>query len=280
MYGFSAFNLLALKPKYMQCIARTNPFSSLRTITYGCGTLHLENPLLVFRIIERPILGVSQKAHNEKRMLFMKSTWKATKTADSTQISHFDLVFHRDQREGQLGISYILVVFGCAHVCLWCMWCMYVYMVHIYVPVIGDACGAHVCIWCMYVYLCTYVFGGACMCIWCMFVYMVHLCTHVCLVVHVCVYGAHICTFNWWCMCMYVYMVHIYAPLIGDAWCIYVYMVHYAHMCLVVHVVHVCVYGASMHIYLFGGVSGAWMYIWCIYAAVIVLYYVHKYVYM
>ena len=39
-------------------------------------------------------------------------TWKATKTADPTQISHFDLVFHRVQREGQLGIYYILVVFG------------------------------------------------------------------------------------------------------------------------------------------------------------------------
>ena len=38
--------------------------------------------------------------------------WKATKTADSTQISHYDLVFHRVQREGHLGICYILVVFG------------------------------------------------------------------------------------------------------------------------------------------------------------------------
>ena len=50
--------------------------------------------------------------------LFMKNTWKATKTTDSTQISHFDLVFHRVQREGQLGRSYILMVFGGAHVCL------------------------------------------------------------------------------------------------------------------------------------------------------------------
>ena len=47
--------------------------------------------------------------------------WKATKTADSTQISHYDLVFHRVQREGQLGISYILVVFGGACMCIWCM---------------------------------------------------------------------------------------------------------------------------------------------------------------
>ena len=40
---------------------------------------------------------------------------------DSTQISHYDLVFHRVQREGQLGISYILVVFGGACMCIWCM---------------------------------------------------------------------------------------------------------------------------------------------------------------
>ena len=37
------------------------------------------------------------------------------------QISHYDLVFHRVQREGQLGISYILVVFGGACMCIWCM---------------------------------------------------------------------------------------------------------------------------------------------------------------
>ena len=51
-----------------------------------------------------------------------KHTWKTTKTADSTQISHFDLVFHRVQREGQLGISYILVVFGGACMCKWYMY--------------------------------------------------------------------------------------------------------------------------------------------------------------
>ena len=43
--------------------------------------------------------------------------WKATKTSDSTQISNYDLVFHRVQREGQLGICYILVVFGGACMC-------------------------------------------------------------------------------------------------------------------------------------------------------------------
>ena len=56
---------------------------------------------------------------------------KSTKTANSTQISHLDLVFHRVQREGQLGISYILVVFGGAHVfggaCM-CIWCTYMYL--------------------------------------------------------------------------------------------------------------------------------------------------------
>ena len=58
----------------------------------------------------------------------LKSTWKVTKTADSTQISHFDLVFHRVQREGQLGISYILVVFGGACGACMCKWCMYTHI--------------------------------------------------------------------------------------------------------------------------------------------------------
>ena len=44
-------------------------------------------------------------------VVFVKSTLKSTKTADSTQISHLDLVFHRGQREGQLGISYISIAF-------------------------------------------------------------------------------------------------------------------------------------------------------------------------
>ena len=60
-----------------------------------------------------------------------KAQWKAPKTAGSTQISHLDLVFHRVQREGQLGISYILVVFGGAHVfggaCM-CIWCTHMYL--------------------------------------------------------------------------------------------------------------------------------------------------------
>ena len=65
--------------------------------------------------------------------LFMKSTWKATKTTDSTQIAHFDLVFHRVQREGQLGVSYIMVVFGGAHVCLVEHVCVHGGCMHTYV---------------------------------------------------------------------------------------------------------------------------------------------------
>ena len=89
-------------------------------------------------------------------------------------------------------------------------------MMDIYAPLIGDACDVHVCIWCMFVYLCTHVFCGACgacMCTWCIHAQM-------CLVVHVCVYDTHICTFNWMhvvhmcacgaCMCMWCIYAHIY----------------------------------------------------------------------
>ena len=68
-----------------------------------------------------------------KAVLFMKSTWKATKTTDSTQISHLDLVFHRVQREGQLGRYYILMVFGGAHACLVVHICVYGACMHTYV---------------------------------------------------------------------------------------------------------------------------------------------------
>ena len=44
-------------------------------------------------------------------------------------------------------------------------------------------------------------------------------------------------------------MMHIYAPVIGNACG--------AHVCMYVCMVHVCVYGASMHTYLFGGACGA-----------------------
>ena len=62
---------------------------------------------------------------HEKYMKTLKSTWKATRTADSTHISYYDLVFCRVQREGQLDISYILVVFG--GVCGACMFKWYMY---------------------------------------------------------------------------------------------------------------------------------------------------------
>ena len=212
---------------------------------------------------ERPTLGDHPKAHKtlyEKHCAFCekccafceKKHWKATKIADSTQSSHLDLMFHRVQREGQLCIFYVLVMFGGAHVCLLvhvvhvcicgaCMamyvfggpcvvcvciciyadicfwWCICVYMMDIYICTFNWWCTCvHMC---MFVYLCTHF-------LWCMYVYMVHPCTNVCLVVHVCVYDTH-------------------APLIGDAcsthvcmWCMYVYVVH---LCM-----HICVWGAWM----------------------------------
>ena len=66
-----------------------------------------------------------------KVALFMKSTWKPLKSkkkktpADSTHISYYDLVCCRVQREGQLDISYILVVLG--GVCGACMFKWYMY---------------------------------------------------------------------------------------------------------------------------------------------------------
>ena len=48
--------------------------------------------------------------------------WKATKTSNSTPISHYNLAFYSVQREGQLGICYILVVFGGACMFKWCMY--------------------------------------------------------------------------------------------------------------------------------------------------------------
>ena len=82
------------------------------------------------------------------------------------------------------------------------------------------------CMWCMY----GYVYFRWSMC--CMYVYM-YLCRYMCLVMHVCVYDGHICTFNWWCMwCTCVHMVHVCVSM---------------HTFFVVHVVHVCVHGASMH---------------------------------
>ena len=83
-------------------------------------------------IYERPILGDNPKPLKillKSTALFMELHfsgscafhWKVTKTADSTQISHYDQVVNRVQREGQLGISHILVVFGGACMCIWGM---------------------------------------------------------------------------------------------------------------------------------------------------------------
>ena len=56
-----------------------------------------------------------------------KAHEKQQKTADSTQISHFVLVLHRVQREGQLGISYILVILLVCGTCF-CKWYMYTHI--------------------------------------------------------------------------------------------------------------------------------------------------------
>ena len=64
---------------------------------------------------------------------YMKTTEKHLKgnkkATDSTHISYYDLVFCKVQREGQLDISYILVVLG--GVCGACMfkWYMYTHIV-------------------------------------------------------------------------------------------------------------------------------------------------------
>ena len=104
---------------------------------------------------ERPILGDNPKAHNEnhcgfhekwwflwKAVVFMKSiavfTWKVKSTMKSTQkqlVQHRSLIwtwcFIEYRGKGQLGISYILVVFGGAHVfggtCM-SIWCTYMYL--------------------------------------------------------------------------------------------------------------------------------------------------------
>ena len=101
-------------------------------------------------------------------------------TADSTQISYFDLVFHRMYREDQLGMYLnFLVVFGGAPMCL---------LMHV----------VHVCVFGASMH--TFVFGSACLCIWCiyaqkcvwqcMYVYMVHINASV-------IGGAYKCICNW-----------------------------------------------------------------------------------
>ena len=144
---------------------------------------------------------------------FHEKHWKATKTADSTQISHFDLVFPRVHREGQLGISYILVVFGGAYVCLVVHVCS-----HLFLVVHVCACGA-----CMHMFLVVHVVHlSVWWHIWCMYVYVVHVWSHMFLVVDV----VHVCTHFWWCTCVHVMYIHVYGA--------------YMHTCFMVYVVHMC----------------------------------------
>ena len=60
-----------------------------------------------------------------KTSTFYKKHMKSNKNSWFKQISHYDLVFCRVQREGQLDISYSLVVFG--GVCGACMFKWYMY---------------------------------------------------------------------------------------------------------------------------------------------------------
>ena len=98
-----------------------------------------------------------------------------------------DLVFHREQREGQLGISLFSGIWWCTcfMVCMRCIcvyvvnvcvhgakfnMCLVVHVTHMYVF------GACMCTWCInwHMYLVVHV-----VCMWCMYVYMVHKFTHV-----------------------------------------------------------------------------------------------------
>ena len=81
--------------------------------------------------------------------------WNALKTCYSREISHFGLVFHIEYRGNvKLGISYFLVIFSGA--CM-CMQCMYVYVVHVswymFLVVHVCVCGA---------WILRYVFGSGC----------------------------------------------------------------------------------------------------------------------
>ena len=66
-----------------------------------------------------------------KPALSMKSTWKAKKQPiENRSLSFWPGLFHRVQRKGQLGISYILVVFGGVCGACMCKWCMYTHISH------------------------------------------------------------------------------------------------------------------------------------------------------
>ena len=65
--------------------------------------IHIDLVLFVF---------IKSGAFCMKSGTFHEKHLKSNKKQLIQQISHFDLVFHRVQREGQLSISYILVVFA------------------------------------------------------------------------------------------------------------------------------------------------------------------------
>ena len=86
----------------------------------GTCTTHFDLVLLVF--MKCGTFCMKTSTFYEKHMKSNKNSWF------KTQISHFDLVFHRVQREGQLDISYILVVFGGVNGACMCKWYMYTYI--------------------------------------------------------------------------------------------------------------------------------------------------------
>ena len=169
MHNIFAFTLLHILPN-IGVMKEKSVFYHTLIVNVWCIDLGVWLHCFVGLLKERPILGDHPKAHktlyekccafHEKHCTFCekhcafhekpctfckkhlkseKQHWKATKTADSTQISHLDLVFHRVQREGQLCICFDDV-----------SWCTCVFV---------GACGACMCMWCIYAHI--YVFGGA-----------------------------------------------------------------------------------------------------------------------
>ena len=72
--------------------------------------------LVLFVFMKSGTFCMKSGAFHEKYMKRTEKHLNNNKTSDSTQMSHFDLVFHRVQRESQLGISFFAG--------MW--WCMYV----------------------------------------------------------------------------------------------------------------------------------------------------------
>ena len=157
--------------------------------------------------------------------------------------------------EGQLGMYLNFWQCLVVHLCVyWCMWCTCsANVVHVYVNgasmhtcVFGDACMCICtcnwwCMWCTHVHVvhvCISMPTCFWLCMWCKYVNMVHVCVysssiHTC-VFGVCVYGTHICTFDW--SCINVYVVHL-CTHVCIWWCM---------QWMLVYIVHICVYSASM----------------------------------